>query len=269
MTTVKFLLNREYEGAFPRPVPAAKKIPDYFKRVPPMLDKHNPFTNTVKRCMPFLDAMTQGFIIPLWADVFVRAKEGDLTVSFPRFFPMPTSLEPHNYQQISDHPLSDTAYGKMPLKFISPWIIQTPPGYSCLFTSPLNHMETRLKLLDGVVDTDEYYNNVNSPFIWTGGDGEFNIPKGTPLIHIIPFKREVYSAEYGEIDESRRGRTIATLGTVMSEGYKKLYRHGGEASTSDHEFEIETESPTETEQVTVETRSQPEHHSEGGGGSDA
>lgn len=269
MTTVKFLLSKAHEGVFPRPVPAAKKIPDYFKRVPPVLDKHDPSSSTVKRCMPFLDAMTQGFIIPLWADVFVRAKEGDLTVSFPRLFPMSASLEPHNYQQISDHPLSNTVYGKMPLKFISPWLIQTPPGYSCLFTSPLNHMETRLKILDGVVDTDEYYNNVNCPFIWTGGDGEFNIPKGTPLVHIIPFKREEYFAEYGEIDEARRGRTLSTLGTIMKDGYKKLYRHGGEELTADYAFEVEAESPTETEQTAVETHSQPEHHSEGGGGSDA
>jgi hypothetical protein len=212
-----------------------------------MLDKSNPFSNSVKRCMPFLDAMTQGFIIPLWSDVFVRADQGKLNVSFPTFFPMASSLEPHNYQQIPDHPLSKTTYGKMPLKFINPWIIQTPPGYSCLFTSPLNHMETRLKVLDGVVDTDGYYNNVNAPFIWTGGDGEFNLEKGTPLIHVIPFKREEYSAEYGEIDEARRLQTHGNLGTLMRDGYKKLYRHGGEAFASEHDFEMEVENQIDPE----------------------
>ena len=154
---------------------------------------------------------------------------------------MNSSLEPHNYNQIPDHPMASRPYGKVPLKFINPWIVQTPPGYSCLFTSPLNHMETRLKILDGVVDTDEYYNNVNTPFVWTGGDGEFNIPKGTPLIQIIPFKRETYSVEYAAVDETRRVQTINTLGTIMSDGYKKLYRHGGEELNTSHEPEPEPE----------------------------
>jgi hypothetical protein len=243
MTTVKFLFDPRHDGVFPRPVPSGKKIPDYFKKIPPKFDPNHPQSSTVKRCMPFLDAMTQGFIIPLWADVFVRAKDGELTIMFPRLFPMESSLERHNYQQIPDHPMASMPYGKAPLKFINPWIVQTPPGYSCLFTSPLNHMETRFKILDGVVDTDEYYNNVNAPFVWTGGDGEFNIPKGTPLIQIIPFKREVYSVEYATIDDARRMQTMDALGTIMADGYKKLYRHGGKelSAVDESEFELVVE----------------------------
>jgi len=224
MTTVKFLLHEGLEDIFPRPVPAGKKIPDYYKKLPPQLTD-DPQSITVKRCMPFMDAMLQGFIIPLWADVLVRAKEGNLTIDFPRFFPMPSSLETHSYDQVSGHPLAESPYGKMPLKFINPWLIQTEPGYSCLFTSPLNHMEQRLKILDGVVDTDTYYNQTNFPFLWVGGDGEFFLPKGTPLVQVIPFKRTEYTAEYGLIDQTRNRTTKGLLGTIMANGYKQLFRH--------------------------------------------
>ena len=69
-------------------------------------------------------------------------------------------------------------------------------------------MEKRFKVLDGVVDTDTYYNNINFPFIWTGGSGEFVIPKGTPLVQVIPFRRESSEFSVGAIDKGRKAPNI-------------------------------------------------------------
>lgn len=210
-------------GAIPSPVPALKAAPDYFKKLKPQVDT-NPSNGTVKRCVPFLDALGAGFILPLWADMYVVIKDGDMHFEFPSNYPE-QSISEHSFDQIKGHPLSDTDYGEVPLKFMNPWVIETEEGVSCLFTSPLNHMETRWKILDGVVDTDSYYNNINFPFLWTGGDGEFFVPKGTPLVQVIPFVRQKFELEVSEIDMDRRDKTQTMLGTKMKNGYRDSYWH--------------------------------------------
>lgn len=222
MTAIRFMLDEAHEGVFPPPVQALKKAPDFYKAIKSQSDNH-PATGTVKRCVPFLDALSAGFIIPLWADLYVYAENGGLNLSFPDNLPMGKSIETHGYMQMPDHPLAEKPYGKDFLKFLNPWLIETDPGYSCLFTSPLNHLETRFKILDGVVDTDNYYNNINLPFLWTGGDGQFFIPKGTPLVQVIPFKREEFSLSVGVIDASRRRTTLGVLGTHLKNAYRQEF----------------------------------------------
>ena len=221
---IKFECEQHFEGVIPKPAPALKFCPDFFRALSSQVDSH-PSSGTVKRCIPFKEAMSAGFIIPLWADMYVLASNGDLKIDFPQNFAQPESISEHSYNQVLNHPLSNHPYGKMPLKFINPWIITTEPEVSCLFTSPLNHLESRLKILDGVVDTDNYYNNINFPFLWTGGDGEFLIKKGTPLVQVIPFRREKFTAEYGVIDKDRRDKTTAMLGTKIKDGYRQEFWH--------------------------------------------
>lgn len=214
-------------GAIPNPVQALRAAPEFFKALKPQIDGH-PQSGTAKRCVPFLDALSQGFIIPLWADLFVRANAGNITLDFPRNFQQLSTVEEHSNDQITGHPLQGSPYGRLPLKFISPWLVRTEPGISCLFTSPLNHMETRFKLADGLVDTDTYANNVNLPFFWTGGDGEFFIPQGTPLVQVIPFRREAVALDVramDELDRDKKAEVAAKLGAKMRNGYRDLFWH--------------------------------------------
>lgn len=219
MTTIRFTHNAGLEGVFPPPVPALKKAPDFYKAIKSQSSNH-PASGTVKRCVPFLDALSEGFIIPLWADLHVVAANSTLKLSFPDNLPMQKSIESHGYIQMPDHPRAEAPYGKDFLKFVNPWVIETDPGYSCLFTAPLNHLEGRFKVLDGVVDTDTYYNNVNFPFMWTGGEGEFFIPRGTPLMQVIPFKREEFTLQVGVTDEAKRMTTTGKLGTYLRNAYR-------------------------------------------------
>lgn len=227
MSAVRFLTDQANLEAFPQPKPAIKALPSYFAKLQKNITP-NPASSTVKKCVPFLEAMSAGFVIPMWCDVFVVARNGDINLEFPPHLNMETSVSQHTYEQISGHPLAETPYGKMPLKLHSPWIIQSEPGVSCLFCSPLNHMETRLKILDGVVDTDNYYNHINFPFIWTGGDGEFYIKKGTPLVHVIPFARQKFTLDVGVIDKDKHEADMAKLGTVLRDGYRHNFWHKSE-----------------------------------------
>lgn len=243
---IKFLCEEHLMGVIPNPVSSLRAAPNYFKRIKPQSESH-PGTGTVKRCVPFLDALSSGFIIPLWADMYLFAKNGDLSVEFPPNFPMPESLGSHPITQIPDHPMSKKPYGNIQLKFLNPWIIETDPGVSCLFTSPLNHMEGRFKLFDGVVDTDTYYNNINFPFIWTGGDGEFLIQKGTPLVQVIPFKRDVFDLEVSVADVGKRNKVTGVLGTKMKNAYREEFWHKKKNNT-EQELDSElSDSATESE----------------------
>jgi hypothetical protein len=230
--TVRFSCDPHLLGAIPNPVHALKAAPEYFRQVKPQ-SEGNPNSGTVKRCVPFLDALSAGFVIPMWCDVYVFARNGELSIDFPPNFPQDGTLGTHGSVQIPKHPLANKPYGNMPMKWINPWVIETEPGVSCIFTPPLNHMETRFKLLDGVVDTDTYYNNINFPFLWTGGDGEFFIAKGTPLVQVIPFRRESHDLEISETDQDRKRTIQSTLGTKMKNGYRDELWHGKKAKPSD------------------------------------
>lgn len=219
---ISFHIHPTLEGAVPYPEPAGKFLPEYYKKIAPEANNH-PNDGTVKRCIPFLESMRLGYIIPLWADMFVDAREDTLTIDFPRNYPMSSSLGKHAYDQMPEHPLSETIYGKNFLKFMNPWIIETEPGVSCMFTSPFNHMESRFKILDGVVDTDNYYNYVNLPFLWLKSGEKYFVPQGTPLVQVIPFRREQTAHTYGVVDEKRNQQTASMVDTKMRFAYRDLF----------------------------------------------
>lgn len=239
---VTFSCLEKHLGVIPSPVSAIKAAPHYFKSVKPQMNS-NPGTGTVKRCVPFLDALSAGFIIPMWSDVWIFAKNGELQIDFPATTSLDDTLGEHGSGQIPNHPLSKKPYGNMPLKWMNPWIVKTDPGVSCLFTSPLNHLETRFKILDGIVDTDTYYNNINFPFIWSGGDGEFLIEKGTPLVQVIPFKRETFELEVSVVDSDQAQKNRGILGTKFKNAYREEFWHNRKNKDDNEEgFDVEEKS---------------------------
>lgn len=221
---VTFSAKREILASVPPPTRANKQLPDYFKSIPPQSDT-SPSSGTVKRCVPFLEAASAGYIIPLWCDVFVRAHGGDISFEFPPNLPMSSSMSAHGGVQVKGHPLEKRPFGDIPLKWHSPWTIKTSDGVSCVFTAPMNHLETRFKILDGIVDTDTYYNAVNFPFVWTGGEGDFYIQKGTPLVQVVPFIRSEFEHRIEVMDDEKNAEVVNRLGTVLKDGYKTMFHH--------------------------------------------
>jgi hypothetical protein len=74
-----FRCPAELEGALPPPVPASLGLPDWLKTMPSQSFNpvHSRQQDTVKRCPPFVDAMTSGFLIPLMCDL--RFENGEIT----------------------------------------------------------------------------------------------------------------------------------------------------------------------------------------------
>jgi hypothetical protein len=78
-------------------------------------------------------------------------------------------------------------------KIINPWIIKTPPGYSCLFVPPLNNTDDRFSIIPAIVDTDTFPNEINFPIVINGDKYptlDTVLKKGTPYVQVIPFKRD-------------------------------------------------------------------------------
>ncbi|MGL4489431.1 MAG: DUF6065 family protein, partial [Rhizobiaceae bacterium] len=69
---IQFRCRKEDEAVIAPPVPAKNYIPHWFRKLPAVTEEEVSTQSTgltVKRCMPFLDAMTTGWIIPLAATV--------------------------------------------------------------------------------------------------------------------------------------------------------------------------------------------------------
>src|SRR6185312_8553813 len=83
--TVTFRCPPELAAILPPPIPAVEGLPDWFKALPQKA--FNPLTQeatqTVKRCPPFIDAMTYGFLIPLAADVRITNGEFSWDMAIP------------------------------------------------------------------------------------------------------------------------------------------------------------------------------------------
>ena len=198
---IKFSLVRGKEGDFPRPYPASRVVPDWFKAMPaenetPGAQGEMVHHRTVKNCPPFLDAMTCGYIIPLAADI-------KITVHADGFYgevDPANLLHMHLAGQVPGAPFA----GNHVLKFINPWLIQTPPGYSTLFLPPLNRFELPILPLAGLVDTDRFYQEVNIPALLMLPPGKTLVLQcGTPLAQVIPVKRAEFQSEFVPVDLER------------------------------------------------------------------
>ncbi len=159
---IKFIAtNQEMVDIWPHPRPASRFIPKEYKKLE-RFTKGNIHEPTIKVCIPFLDSLTAGYIIPFDQDYLVDPVENDFTVT-----PANKEQNDFGYHKIAQLPVEwQKNSGKKTGKFINKWLVQTPPGYSCLFTHPMNRYgETRFKIIDGIVDTDTYLNTIHFHFI--------------------------------------------------------------------------------------------------------
>jgi len=155
----------------------------------------DPLHATYKLCIPFIDALTTGYIVTLPATVMVHQEADENGKMVP-------TLSWKGEWNLVDNPDKltitnmPTPYGHDPMFFrwLNNWKIETPRGYSSLFMHPANRFDLPFTTLTGVVDTDKHINPVIFPFfIREGFEGE--IPMGTPIAQILPFKREDWNSE--------------------------------------------------------------------------
>lgn len=185
---LEFLCFEDDLGNIPEPYPARKLIPDWYKALPMKLGKG--FNqSTLKRCPPFLDAMVTGWIIPLAADIEIQSNSDCSHIKYDTVYPRPM-IENHGTWQVTTEKCPAPHMPKPPIKFMNYWAIKCPKGYSLLFTPPFNRADPRFTCFTGLVDCDGYFEFVNFPFVWNEPNYHDVLPAGTPLVQVIPIKRD-------------------------------------------------------------------------------
>jgi len=210
--------HKEMLEVWPHPKPASRYIPEEYKKLERFKDA-NLHMHTVKTCMPFLDSLTAGYIIPFDQDYLVDPVDNDFSVT-------PANKEQHDFGFHNQSQLPEKWHkttGENAGKFHNKWLIKTPRGYSCLFVKPMNRLEPRFEIISGVVDTDTYVNPINFPFILHKRNEQFLIKKGEPMVQVIPFKRESWKMWSGFYLEKLHVTTMNLLNSEWADKYKKLF----------------------------------------------
>lgn len=226
-----------YEVA-PRPFPASQALPQWWRDMTPYLKTpDNPdgkkvivenynSNATFKKCTPMLDALTSGYIIPLWADVQIkRAGNGA-----PRLTWKTRSDVFQVHGPSSAHVETPSGYGNEVFKFMNGWIPKTPKGYSILVTQPFGYKDSPFNAVPAVLDSDVSTLEIVPP-VWIKQDFEGIVEKGTPMVQLIPFKREDWQTsfsslkhgEYEMIEDANLNGTIVNH-YIKKHWSKKTYK---------------------------------------------
>jgi hypothetical protein len=191
-----------------KPYPAVKQLPEWFTKSSPHYGSENfpddgklyfrnrEANNTYKKCVPLLDSLSAGYIIPLWADVKVEQNNG-----FPEIY-WKTKIDIFSlHGQSSKEIPAPTGYQQVVYKYHNCWIPQTPKGYSCLIISPLGYNDLIFKAVPAIVDTDSSTLQLIFP-MWVKEGFEGIVEKGTPMVQIIPFKRDNWTSTFDYYEDN-------------------------------------------------------------------
>jgi hypothetical protein len=197
-----------------KPYPAVKQLPKWFTEASPYstmagypsddklhVRKRNA-NATFKKCTPMLDSLSAGYIIPLWTDVMIEQNDG-----FPEVY-WKTQADPFSlHGEPSREIPAPTGYNPIVYKYLNAWIPQTPKGYSCLIISPFGYNDLTFKAIPAIVDTDKSTLELVFP-MWIKSGFEGIVEKGTPMVQIIPFKRDDWESTFDYYEDGEYHNVI-------------------------------------------------------------
>ena len=190
--------------------PMIEVVPQWYKESQRWLNGVDNGTPGVKQCVPFLDALTTGYYMALAQDLYVEQTPEGPSV---RWAGMPAPVNNRPPGQTGRMP-APSGYSLEHTIFQTQAAVKLPDGYSAIFTHPLNRYDLPFITLSGVVDGPFVVHGGNIPFhIKDGFEGV--IPKGTPIIQIIPFKRENWESKL------KKGVWAEGQSNVHSDDYKE------------------------------------------------
>jgi len=182
--------------AITSPVECAKKIDSEWQKE--LIANKN-----LNKCPGLTDFYDSGYIISAHCDIHIKANKTGVICKLENLSNNPNTpadqrlLQPgHMDPSFSSSVVSDSSVKKIIYKVPLPWYIQTKPGYSAyVLPSYLHHnFSDKIFVYPGIVDYDKGFGTTN--FIFSPlKECEFIIRVGTPLLHVLPYKREKFTAE--------------------------------------------------------------------------
>lgn len=229
---IRFYPFNESTSLFaPKPVPASKMVPEWYRKQPAVVNNESSYigggvNTTIKKCMAIYDAITMGYFLLAPCDIYVDATDPEkLSYSVPlRIKQFQSDLfAVHTPEQYDHYPLDKTIYHKQLLRIFPFWSIKTPKGYSSFYLQPM-HRETDTQAIEGVIDTDKFIGEGHLSFL-IKKNFKGVIKQGTPLVQVIPFKRNSWTSApakfLNSLEELAKQRLV--LRSKFVNGYKDVF----------------------------------------------
>lgn len=205
--TIEFI--ELYSNKNLRPVVASNFIPEWYKNQNSYYEYNNVKDLTIKRCIPFLDAMSAGYFLVTTEDHVVSDNKISTIED-------QDSISMHMKSQFGSMPINDQFVQEV-FKWKNPFLIKTPKDISCTFIHPSNWNGLPFMTMSGVVDTDKFINPVTIPFfLYKNFSGI--IPKNTPVVQIIPFRRESFNIKL----DLKLNKDLIGSHSALSQDYESL-----------------------------------------------
>lgn len=199
--------------------PSKEVLPDHWKKMPSTVNGQD----SVRKCPGIHDWLLAGYIIPAWTDIVVHQSE-DLgsngTLSNGNI-----GAGSHPPYQCLDL-LVEKSHFTGTVKLPGTWSIKTAPGWSIMLV-PLWYWHNQpWEALPGIIHSDNHHNEVNLNFVMKSKDPVVNIPAGTPLVQVIPFKRDsVQAVSRAKTDaDIKRHGIILRMYNWTKNGITKFYK---------------------------------------------
>ena len=150
---IQFIASDEkVKAVFDPPVPTSKLLPEWYKDQRKYTTGNfeigvngNP-NHTIKACMPVFDMLSAGYTITMPADAYFEKQEGN-KYKIHWSTRLLNLIENHPIPQYNEIPAPE-GYFPVVFKLIQPWIIKTPPGYSCLFINPTYRFDSPISIYE-------------------------------------------------------------------------------------------------------------------------
>lgn len=218
-----------------KPVLAKTVSPEWWKKGRVAEVVNGQVNKTVRSCPAMTDWLSSGYLILANRDIMVKNgitdsdsdsmyfhTEDSETKNMERYasqtHPTVQFHDAFNYMSTTDAPVKDA------FKMTNAWNISTPPGYSCFYLDPFLFQNDFFATWQGIIDTDRFnVNKDNSQIIfYPKVDHSFVIKKGTPLVQIIPYKREEWVATYTVKDHKSYVTNLSEKTTEREDGHKTM-----------------------------------------------
>lgn len=211
------------------PKPANNYLPQWFKDMPALIPNMNntKMDETAKRCMPFVDSLTSGYIQELPCDIEINykgtqedSKQDIITYNWAgEVRPMSTREEDLGSKNVFN---GFSGYYNAEFHWNSFWEPKTPKGYSTLYYHPSNRVDLPFTTLSGIIDTDMWSTHGPVPFLIKKGFTGI-IPAGTPIYQMIFIKRDSWNSNSSVYDEDEQRKITYSARKFFIGGYKKQY----------------------------------------------
>jgi hypothetical protein len=225
-----------------QPTPATKVRPlwwvdsNYYNQefASPIYGDRHRMNSTIKGCPAIADSLSMGYILFSPLDIEIDATdETSLHWRVPNFLHETASIfnegstaerdfaSAHSPDQLEKLKIPEE-YHRVPFKINTYFGIKTEPQYSIWVTHPMYNWDLPFRVLDGIIDSDKITARFPYPMLIKKGFSGI-IPRNTPLIQVIPFKRESFESQTIDFDKDDAISKISDLQSDQIMPYRKLF----------------------------------------------